>query len=170
MLWRDRADQERKPRSVPRHRRTHPITAIALIVCTMALGIGGMVGGIVFLIDPSGAELGLDTDLLDGTPISDYVLPGLFILVAFGLVPFVVAYGLARRPHWAPFDWIERKTGDHWSWLGVVVLALALMVWIAVEIAYIGVEAPIQVVCGGLGLVMLVLAMLPQVRRFYAGT
>ena len=170
MLWRDRADQERRPKLHVRHRRTHPVAAIALIVCTVALGIGGLVGGIVFLIDPSGGELGLDTGLLDGTPIADYVIPGLVILIAFGLYPMLVAYGLIRRPHWGAFDWVERKTGDHWSWLGAVLLALGLMAWIGLEIAYIGVEAPIQVICGALGQVMLLLAMLPVVRRFYAGT
>jgi hypothetical protein len=170
MMWRARSTETSRVKAPPRHRRTHPIAAVALVTCSVILGVGGMVGGIVFLIDPTGRALGMSTRLLQGTPVANYLLPGLFILLAFGILPMVVAYGLIARPHWGPFDWVERRTGDHWSWLGAVVVAVTLIAWIGLQISLIGLEAPIQVVCGGLGLLMLVLAMLPPVRRFYAGT
>jgi hypothetical protein len=169
-MWRARSTETPGAKAPPRHRRTHPFAAVALVVCSVLLAVGGMVGGIVFLIDASGRAWGLDTRLLDGTPVANYLLPGLFILLAFGILPMVVAYGLIARPHWAAFDWVERRTGDHWSWLGAVVVAITLIAWIGLQIALIGFEAPIQAVVGALGLVMLALAMTPSVRRFYAGT
>jgi len=61
----------------------------------------GLGGGIAMFLDPSGALMELPADLLATLPISNFILPGLFLMIVMGIFPFVVAWGLWRRTPWA---------------------------------------------------------------------
>ena len=71
------------------------------------------------LFDPSGASMGLPTDLLDGLPISNFVLPGLFLIIVMGIIPLILAYVLRKRTRWA--------------WLGTLVQGIVLLLWIGFQ-------------------------------------
>jgi len=62
----------------------------ALIILLLLLGIGGLGGGIVMLLEPSGALLNLTPDFLDPLPISNFILPGLFLTIVMGFFPFII--------------------------------------------------------------------------------
>jgi hypothetical protein len=61
------------------------------------LSVRAAIGGVALLVAPSGALVGLSPGPLDATPVTDFFVPGLVLLVAFGLVPSVVCYGLYIR-------------------------------------------------------------------------
>ena len=65
------------------------------------LGVGGLLGGLAFLIDPTGARLGMTVEELPAWPLlDDYTVPGVALIVLFGLFPLVAAVQLpgAGRP------------------------------------------------------------------------
>lgn len=49
-----------------------------LLVLLVLLGLGGIGGGAAMLADPSGVGIGLSPEMLEGLPISNFVLPGCF--------------------------------------------------------------------------------------------
>lgn len=155
--------------TVRAHGLRRPVAAYLLVASVLVLAAGGVYGGIAFIADRSGRLLGMDRSYLAGSPVSDYLLPGIFLLVVFGLVPAFTAFGLVRRSHWRLFDRLEHRFGVHWSWQATVVLAVALVLWIGFQGLYLGLDALAQVATGILGLVILGLALLPRVRHFYAG-
>jgi hypothetical protein len=61
------------------------------------LSIGGFVGGVSFVVDRTGAGLGAELSWLEETPVSDFLLPGLFILAVYAIGTLVLMAGLTWR-------------------------------------------------------------------------
>ena len=59
-----------------------PLALWPLLFLLLLLGAGGLYGGIAMLIDPTGGLLQL-TEVLPLLPVSDYILPGLFLRSVF---------------------------------------------------------------------------------------
>ncbi|MGY2002662.1 hypothetical protein [Blastococcus sp. SYSU DS1024] len=95
----------------------------------VVLIVGGWVGGISFLTDPSGSGLGMTTDQLPPWPLlDDYTVPGLLLLLSFGLLP-VLAVVLLARGHVAGF---RAAAG----------VGLLLVIWMLAQFAAIGILLP----------------------------
>ena len=139
----------------------------ALVVSLLFLAFGGLYGGVEMLRDPSGGSLGMDV-VLPQLPVTDFVLPGIFLLVVMGLAPIALAYGLVARPNWGWAAALSRWSRHHWAWTGTLALGLVLGVWLAVQGWMIGFVWPIQFVTAGNGVAIVVLALLPRVRRSFA--
>lgn len=138
--------------SIPGYYR--PRTVDALLAALVVFGVSGLLGGAGLVLDPSGEAMGLSTLLLLGSPFEDYLLPGLALFVVLGIGPLVVAYGLHR--------------GHPWSWPGTLAVGVAVLIWFAVQADVIGWGYPLQWLYLALGVAILLLAILPSVRR-YAG-
>ncbi len=63
--------------------------------------MGGFVGGIPLLLDPSGSLLGVNVSMLSGLPVRDFLLVGLWLSAVYGVGSCLVAYLLWRRHRWA---------------------------------------------------------------------
>ena len=131
-------------------KQSRPLTLWALIGCLLFLSISGLAGGIGMLMDPTGASLSLPDDLLVNLPINTFILPGLYLVLVYGLLSIVIAYGLWKR---AP-----------WAWAAVVVLSVILFGWIIGQFILWGSPHIIQVVYFVLSLAMLILCLAPATR------
>ncbi|MBD3226546.1 MAG: hypothetical protein GF313_17605 [Caldithrix sp.] len=92
---------------------------------------------------------------LNQSPFNDYLIPGLILLVILGVFPTIVFVGLLRLKSWA--------------WWASLLVAMALIIWIVVEIMIIGYHSqpPLQLVYGLVGIVMLVSVLSPSVKMKY---
>lgn len=143
-----------------------PFTLWLLIFFLVFLAIGGLYGGIAMLVDPSGNMLQMG-DVLPLLHIPNYTLPGFFLLIVMGLAPILLTYGLIARPKWAWADSLVHWSGHHWAWAGSLGIGVVLMIWLAVQAVLIGFRWPIQYVTAGNGLLIVLLALVPGVRKFY---
>src|ERR1043165_2254352 len=84
----------RREQPAPGHR---PPMRWPLLVMMGSLSIGGFIGGISFVAEPTGEGLGARLPWLDQAPVSDFLLPGLFLLVVYGLVPLLLMGGFVWR-------------------------------------------------------------------------
>lgn len=109
-------------------------------------GISGLYGGGALILDPTGGGLQMPLGLLDGSPFDNYLIPGTILFVVLGVGPIIVFFGLLGQKNWS-------KTG-------AVIVALALIIWIGVEIIMVGYHAdpPLQLVYGLTGVGILILA------------
>ncbi len=150
--------------------KSRPAPIYVLIALEVLLAFLGFFSGISFLLSPSGESHGMDTTILENTPVGDFTLVGLFFVVFFGILPGLTIYGLMRLPRWRWTDAVNKWTGQNWAWTATAATGMILIVWIAVEIMFIG--SPdgfprfLQVMMTLLGFVFLALAFLPRVRAF----
>ena len=93
------------------------------------LVLGGLAGGLALLTDPTGGRLGLTVDQLPGwLLIGNYTLPGIALIVLFGVLPLAAAVLLVRR----------RALG----WTLTTAVGLLLVFWTAGQMVAIGLPAP----------------------------
>lgn len=124
--------------------RKRPPSILLLFLLVAFTGLGAIPAGIGLLADPSGANLGLSTELLTTGPFTDFTIPGLFLLVVLGVGVFPVAWGVWTRKPWG----VPAAFG-----YGVVLLA-----WITIQAFIIGIVSPLQPVYGTIGLLIVAFA------------
>jgi hypothetical protein len=129
-----------------------PATLYLYLLGALFLGVSALTGGGMLILDPSGESLSISLSYLDGSPFSNYLVPGLILFTVFGVGSFSVIYGLVRR--------------HSFSWLGALGLGFGQVVWIVVQIAIIGETNLLHLIYGGLGLALGVLALTPSFRSY----
>jgi hypothetical protein len=147
--------------AVPARASRRPPALWALVVPMAFLSIGGAYGGLSFLADRTGSGLGADPSWLEGTPVGDFLLPGLFLFGVYGIGAAVLIGGLIwRRPAWALWS-------RHWSWLGTIGMGAILIAWIVYELLIFDDRMILQPILITVGLAMIAIPLLPSMRRSY---
>lgn len=121
--------------------------AKASIALEVLLGVGAIAGGLVLIVAPRGEIMPLPLSALAGSPFETYLGPGLILFTVLGLGPLVAARLAWGRHPLAP--------------LAAFVVGVALLIWVAVEIAIIGYsnEPPLQAIYLVLGFAISVVAL-----------
>jgi len=150
--------------------RSRPAAVYVLIVLELILAFLGFASGGNFVADPTGESHDMDLETLEGTPVGDYLLVGVFFVTCYGILPVLVASGLWRLPRWRWTDPINKWTKQNWAWTAAGTTGVILVVWIAVEVIYIGspegFPRMLQIIMTLFGIVILALAFLPRVRAY----
>ena len=90
----------RTPAGAPRRRPAGLYLLVALMVLQ---GLSGGIGGAALVADPSGGLLRMPLTLLEGSPFTSFLVPGLVLLTLLGVLPLGVAGSPARfaaAPGW----------------------------------------------------------------------
>lgn len=122
--------------------------AFGLGALQVFIGLGGVAGGFGLATEPSGANLGLNVDLLSKSPFSDYLIPGLVLLAVNGVGS--LAGGVLSILRY-------RYSGEIAAALGAF-----LMIWITAQVFWIGLTIWLQPLFFGLGVVELALGLLQR--------
>ena len=131
------------------------------------LSLGGLIGGLSFVLDSSGAGLGANVSWVQETPVSDFFLPGLFILGVYGIGSLILMVGLVWRMPAGPPPHRDAKRGRRWAWIGTIAQGATLVIWILYEFVVLPEQILLQPILIVVGLLMVLLALMPSVRRFY---
>jgi hypothetical protein len=122
-------------------RPRQPLSRFAKAVLALegVLSLGALGGGFVLILAPRGEIMPLPLSALAGSPFDTYLGPGLILFSVLGLGPLVAARAAWRRHPFAP--------------VAAFIVGMALLIWIAVEIAIIGYsnEPPLQAIYLALG-------------------
>lgn len=123
---------------------------IALRSASMTLlafiGVASCFGGGLLIADPSGRLLGLSTSLLETSPFTNYLIPGVVLLVLLGGGSFLTLAAVIRNVPGAPFL--------------IVANGVCITSWILVQIKMIDTVLPQQLIIGFIGLCLVGLGIL----------
>ena len=115
--------------------RRRPGALTALAVLLLLLAAGSLQGGVVMVADPV-APFDMSTAFLEGLPIDDYLLPGVF-LIAIGIVSILAVTGLQTSWRWQWAEGIERRIGYRWPWVAAVAIGLLILAFEITELFFI---------------------------------
>ncbi len=121
------------------------VTKTLLVILLVFLSLSGLFG-IIFLIDPSGALVEMPLSHLDKLPIDTFFLPGLYLLIVYGIGSAVIAYGLRRQLFWAP--------------VAGLLLGLVLIGWVIGQIILWGEPAILQYIYFTVGVAIFLLSLI----------
>jgi hypothetical protein len=137
-----------------------PIWVMLLVAVQALLAVLAIPSGALLLADPSGRLIGgqfVLPHLQQSLPfIHDFVPVGIWLIAVYGLLPILFDAGLLRHTRLA--------------WRLTTILGLTVVAWIAVEIAVLYTAlgfTPMYPLIGGIGGAVVVLSLLPPVRRYY---
>ena len=143
-------------------------SVIMLIIAMIYQALSGLLGGSLLIYDPTGAFMNLPLSFLEGTPFSDFLIPGIILFVLLGIFPSFVVIGLITKPDWKWSNEFNFYIDQHWAWTYSLFISIMLIIWIDVQIMLIGYGAPIQIIYAFLGVVLLIITLLPSVKSYYS--
>lgn len=110
------------------------------------VGVSAIGVGAFLLVDPTGASLGVSVDLIEGSPFDTYLFPGLALFLVNGVGSILGA--LLSFNRWRP--------------AGTVAVALGafLVVFVSLQVLWIGVQTPMQPITIGIGVAEMLLGVL----------
>lgn len=144
---------------------------LMLIGLLVLLGISASAAGVMMILDPTGADLNLSIDALDGVPlVSDYRIPGILLTLLMGVLPLLWVVGLITRARVPLFEPAERRIGLRWPLVASFAQGVGVIVWIVLQYLWLPETTAIQAVTLGVGALIAVFSVLPSVRsRYRAG-
>jgi hypothetical protein len=132
------------------------------------LGLSAIGGGGALIISPSGKLLGgLPLSILDKSPFTNFLIPGIILFVVLGLVPSLLVFALLKKPASPLAERFNFFTDMHWAWSFSIYAAFALIIWIQVETIYVQGVGWLQTFYMLFAIPLIFVAMLPQVRNLY---
>ena len=151
-------------RGVEGRTRARPAGAVSLAILLGVLTIGALQGGIAMVMNPV-EPLGMSVDYLEGTPVADYFLPGLFLLGIAG-ASLTTIPGLLFRWKWDWASGIESAVGHRWPWIATVSIGSVLLAFEIIELFVVPFHPVMHPMLIAGSLAIIVLAMTPSVRRY----
>lgn len=146
-----------------------PITTRNILIALLAfLGLGALGGGIFLIISPSGKLIGgLPLSILEHSPFPDFLIPGLILFIVLGICPFILIYGLVKKPEIRIAEYFNFFKDMHWAWSFTIYEAFALIIWIQVESIYVQSITFLQTFYMLYAIPLIFVLLLPNVRGLY---
>ncbi len=100
------------------------LLSVSLGIIQTLVGIGAAVSGVLLMVSPGGSLIGAPPEMLEGSPFTDFLMPGLILFAVNGIGQLFAAFLTFRQKPAAGL------TG--------AVFGLGLMIWIFVQVSMIG--------------------------------
>jgi hypothetical protein len=98
------------------HKRARTIALVLLFF----LGLSALPCGVLMVLDPSGANMGLPLDMLEQAPFNNFLIPGIFLGVFNGILSLLFAFLVIKKHR------IQ-------SWL-IMFQGAVLFIWLTTEV------------------------------------
>jgi hypothetical protein len=145
--------------------RTLDLYLLVLIVAFEA--IGALYGGWGLIVDPTGKKIKLPPGMIENSMFQDYLIPGIILFTFLGVIPLFLAYSLLFKPKWRLIGFLNIYPGYHWAWTYTMYTAIILISWINIQVIILNFGSMIQGAFGLLGVTILILTLIPRVKRQY---
>ena len=142
---------------------SNPVSLWLLKAMLLILGISALFPGFNLILDPSGKGVGFPAGALDGSPFTNYLIPGILLTLCNGLLPLVAWYALWKRPKYAFWARLNPVKTLRWSWTLALISGVGLVIWIVVQMTMVPFFF-LQPLLLGWGLSIIGLCLMPGVR------
>jgi hypothetical protein len=100
-----------------------------IAIWTLALlGIGAIGGGVFMILDPASKVMGMPHRFLDHSPFQSFLIPGIILLLANGVLPLLIMFAAMRRSPGYGW-WVAFQGCVLIGWISVEVVMLRVVDW-----------------------------------------
>ena len=138
-----------------------------LLIVLGFLGLGAIAGGGSLIISPTGELLGMPVSMLEKSPFNDFFVPGIILFLALGLFPILLIFALLKKPESRLAEKVNFFKDMHWAWTFSIYTGFVLISWIQIQMVFIQAVHWLHTFYIFLALLILFIALLPQVRNWY---
>lgn len=147
--------------------KRRPFAVTLLYVLLIFLGVGALAGGGALVIDPSGEMIKMPISLLERSPFSDFLFPGILLFSVFGILPLVVVYGLVKRPQWRVVNGLNPFKKIYSFWAFSLYIGFGQIIWIMVQTYMLNSVAIIHLIYMSVGILIQAVTLLPSVQCYF---
>jgi hypothetical protein len=144
-----------------------PKLLLLLIFLVFFQAISGLAGGLGLTFSPSGKSIQMPLSVLENTPFTNFLIPGLFLLIFLGVFPTLLSYAMVKEPNWNWANKFNVYKKYHYLWTYSLYLGLMLILWINIQMYMVGGGNILQFIYGMLGTLIIIIALSPQVMNYY---
>jgi len=138
-----------------------------LMLLVLFLALNAMRRGFLMIIDPSGDKLNLPLNFLVKTPFLNYTTPGTILFILLGVFPLLLIFPMMSKQQSSGFGFLNIYAHYHWVWTYTLYISIILIAWVDVQLIVFKNLPLLQNVFGLYGLLMLIVVLLPAVKRDY---
>lgn len=132
------------------------------------LAVSALGGGIILMISPDGELIGLPLSEFKNLPFDSFLIPGIILFFVLGVIPALLIIALLKKPESKIAEAFNIYKDMHWSWTFCIYIAFALIGWIHIELIFLAGKVHwLQTVYMFYAILMLIIALLPQIRFLY---
>lgn len=144
--------------------------SIELFLLTLLHGnllTGALYGGVSMIIAPDGHLLGMNTEWLNNSPFTSFLIPGIILSIIGVLFPALCLFGLWTKKEIRLIAALNIFRDKHWAWAYSLYTGIMMVIWIAIQqlmTQYFILQPLISL--NGIGIV--IITLLPSVQKAYA--
>ena len=118
---------------------------IIAIVLMMVTALNALATGYSFMVDPSGAGLGMSTSFIQNSPFTDFFIPGIILFIFNGLTNIFTSIIAIRK-------------GKDYSLL-ISLQGLILLGWIIIQLTMVEIFHPLHLIMGIIGAFLIIIGV-----------
>ncbi len=146
----------------------HSILFRNLLIALLGfLSLGAFYGGLAFIIRPDGSLFQMPVEKLSGSPFSNFLIPGIILLLTFGFLPLIVIWCLIKKPESRFLNWFNLLYDYHFAWTFSVYIGVGQVIWINIQTLILNEVGLLHTIYSSLGLLIICIALLPDTRKHY---
>ncbi|HSN60645.1 MAG TPA: hypothetical protein VLR49_06910 [Ferruginibacter sp.] len=109
-----------------------------LLILTCFIALSSIISGLMMISNPAGDLYNLPLSLLDGTPFTDYLVPGILLTLIVGIVNLhAVFYIVEQHPY--RYNWAMAGGFIIIAWIIVQIILISMLQWLHFIYFFVGV-------------------------------
>lgn len=147
-----------------------PFESYVLFGLLIVLSGNAFYGGGTMIIRPDGSLIGMSTDWLAGSPFTNFLLPGIILLLLMGVLPVITLIGLTGRfgrRKTRVFEALNMCPEKHWSWSFSLYTGIITLIWIIVQ-QLLAEFFILQPLISAIGVLIIIFTLLPRIQGYYS--
>src|SRR6056297_1764673 len=105
-------------------------TRVLVVIFQLFNGLSALAGGFGLMSDTTGQALGMEIEMLQGTPFPSFLIPGIVLFTVNGLGNIAGFFATTRK---------HSRSGEIAALFGAI-----MMIWIISQIAWVGYQSFLQ--------------------------
>lgn len=143
-----------------------PFKTWILIILLILLSANAFYGGTCLILRPDGSLLDIETEWLNKSPFSNFLIPGILLLLSMGIFPLIAIFGLCSKRNFSFFSRLNCFPEKHWGWSFALYIGIITNIWIIIQ-QLITTYFILQPVIAAVGMLIIITCLLPRVQKYY---